>query len=112
MTETKTTPAAAAAPASAEDKKRTWTVYEQVEVTPATHLQGGFDVGTVLLVRLDASVVARTGADACWALAEGRLLERAESTDPPVLVASRNGTAQGLTEARPYACGRKIVRKD
>lgn len=98
-----------APPAGATE--RTWTVYEQVEVTTDTHLEAGFDVGTVLLVQVDAAVVARTGAEACWALAEGALLERAESAAPPVLLASRNGTAQGLTEARPYAVERVARRK-
>lgn len=99
------------APAPAAAPERTWTVYEQVEVTADTHLEGGFEVGTVLLVQVDAAVVARTGGEACWSLAEGALLERAESDTPPVLLASRNGTAQGLTEARPYAVERVARRK-
>lgn len=91
--------------------QRTWTVYEQVEITDDTHLEDGFDVGTVLLVLIDSAVIARTGAEACWSLAEGKLLERAEGADPPVLLASRNGTAAGLTEARPYAVERVARRK-
>ena len=108
------------APAAKRTRKpATWTVFERVE--HAYFRQGdpgsgaedengitGDDV-TVLIERA-TNVVARTGADACWAVAEDVLRDRAQSATPPVLCASRNGTTHGLTEARPYALKATVER--
>jgi hypothetical protein len=95
-------------------KPATWTVYERVEhanvmsVETPTPEQIAGDV-TVLIQRT-LNVTARTGSDACWKIAEQNMRDRAQSSTPPVLCASRNGTAHGLTEARPYALKATVER--
>lgn len=95
-------------PARTTRAKATWTVFQLINDAAVYSSEDGPD-GAILhadhatvLVEIDGNVVTRTGAEACWKIAETTLLERATSDDPPVLVASRNGTAHGLTEARPY----------
>ena len=102
------------APAKPKREKATWTVYERIE--HANVFDTGPTVGNPLgedvtaLVERANNVTARTGADACWWVAENALKDRAQSDTPPVLCASRNGTAHGLTEARPYALKATVER--
>lgn len=98
-----------------ERAKATWTVFEVytgVGVIAGSKEAGGAFLAedATALVEIDTNVVARTGADACWTIAETELKDRATSDNPPVLTASRNGTSHGLTEARPYPLKTTVER--
>lgn len=84
-------------PTAAQARKprvaRSWSVYE-----PRTRGTADTDaIGSLALV--DEDVTALRDVDACWQVAEGLLRDRAQSDDPPLLLALRNDT---MPEARAY----------